>query len=81
MNDNTFWLSFWSVLIISVSTTIIMSVYFSYNHDIELVKAGYEQKLIITRPATEYLSANTEKVWARSDSKNEPVEIVNATGR
>ena len=62
---------FWIMLLIVIATAIVAGVsvplYIISRRDMAYVQAGYVQKLICTKPATQYSTAETQIIWTKPD--------------
>ena len=64
-SSDKFWLSFWTVAALTICILVCVPTYIVHNNQLEMHKAGYIQKLIVTRPGNDWISPITEKVWVK----------------
>ena len=64
-SNDKFWLTFWFLVGLTVCVVVCVPTYIVHNRDVEMAKAGYVEKIIILRPATDWVAPITDRMWVK----------------
>jgi hypothetical protein len=67
-SDQRFWILFVLIIACAVVAGISTPLYIITKKEAAFVQAGYVQKVICTKPATQYSSATVEIIWSKPDA-------------
>lgn len=67
-SDQRFYITLILVIACGIVAAIGTPLYIISRRDIAFVQAGYVQKVICVKPATQYSSADTQVIWSKPDA-------------
>jgi hypothetical protein len=82
-SDQRFWILFVLIVACAIVAGISVPLYIISKRDTAYVQAGYVQKLICTKPATQYSTAETQIIWTKPDADTgmKSLTLENYTGK